>query len=194
MIYFASTQIQPEIVADISSEDRWKRLVATVKLRRLLQRRPASDVVQPVIDSHLVQPIVDMLSDKELKFQSEAAWIVSNIASGTSAQTSTVVVAGAVPKVVAMFPCSDVRALDNALWALGNIGGDSVQFRNIVIAAGGVKVVLDVLAEPEKRSDKILDTAAWVMSCFLTPMKGADLSPEIVSVHSFCWCLPSLTT
>ncbi|KAG8940207.1 hypothetical protein FRC04_005494 [Tulasnella sp. 424] len=171
--------ISPEIVSGIYSADRETRLEATVKGRRLLQNRPPDEAAQPVINSGLLGPVVDMLSSEDLEFRAEAAWIVTNVASGTSEQTAAVAAAGAIPKLVALLPCDSIEDMENALWALGNIAGDSQRLRGQVVQGGGVKPVLDVLDAPEQSGPRLLDTAAWALTCYLDPQGNEELDFEV---------------
>ncbi|KAG8913097.1 Importin subunit alpha-4 [Tulasnella sp. 408] len=178
-------KIIPAIVSDIRSDDRRTRLIATIKIRRLLQRRPPEVAVQPVINSGLVPAVVEMLSINDNKFRAEAAWIVTNLSCGTSEQTATVVEAGAIPKLVAMFPTDVTDVQLNALWALGNIGGDSERFRDMVAQAGGIQPPLDVLDAPEMYTEKVRNTASRLVLCYLNPhyaKLGLDVTSTIIPI------------
>jgi len=132
----------PAMLAALRSADPAQQYQAVCAFRKLLsvEHNPP---IQQVIDCGAVPRLVEMLSwFHNDRIQFEAAWALTNIASGTQAQTRSVIAAGGIRAFVSLLgsPKEDVK--EQAVWALGNIAGDSSDARNQVLQAGALNMLV----------------------------------------------------
>ncbi|RZC76780.1 hypothetical protein C5167_000924 [Papaver somniferum] len=196
----------PLMIAGVWSDERELQLEATTQFRKLLavERSRPIDVV---IQSGVVPKFVEFLKREDYpQIQFEAAWALTNIASGTLDHVRVVIESGAVPIFVRLIgsPCDDVR--EQAVWALGNVAGESPKNRDLVLGQGALIPLLQQVNEHAKLS--MLRIATWTLSSFCKGKPGPpfeQIRPVLPAlerlIHStdeevmtdVCWALSYLS-
>eukprot|EP01089_Gocevia_fonbrunei_P017599 TRINITY_DN5756_c0_g7_i1.p1 TRINITY_DN5756_c0_g7~~TRINITY_DN5756_c0_g7_i1.p1 ORF type:complete len:530 (-),score=151.92 TRINITY_DN5756_c0_g7_i1:122-1711(-) len=154
----------PELVEMVNSTDVAKQIDATTRFRKLLsiERNPP---IKEVIAANVVPRFVQFLTAHDApSLQFEAAWALTNIASGSADQTRVVIEKNAVPIFVQLLTSQSDDVREQAVWALGNIAGDSPQCRDYVLQNGAMGPLLQNLMESSKLS--MLRNATWTLSNF----------------------------
>mmetsp|Transcript_34642 Transcript_34642/g.80886 ORF Transcript_34642/g.80886 Transcript_34642/m.80886 type:complete len:552 (-) Transcript_34642:130-1785(-) len=155
----------PQLAQMLMSEEPQVQFNATQSFRKMLSVEQ-SPPIQAVIQAGIVGRFIEFLkrvNQPDLQF--EAAWVLTNIASGTADQTRVVVEHGALPIFIELLqsPNDDVR--EQAVWALGNIAGDSPNFRDLVLQCGALPLLNSVLracASQDKTS--MMRNSTWALS------------------------------
>nr|VZI27956.1 unnamed protein product [Spirometra erinaceieuropaei] len=171
------------VVANANNENPSVRLLVVQSARKLLSsdRNPPID---ELINCGVLPMLVSCLDSDNPTLQFEAAWALTNIASGNSEQTAAVVQAGAVPYFLKLLSSHHANVSEQAVWALGNIIGDGPQLRDLVIEMGLIKPLLNLLTP--NISITFLRNITWVM---VNLCRNKDPPPPVSTIQEL---LPAL--
>jgi len=163
------TVIHDMLVSDIP--ENW--LSGARKIRKMLTCGKNPPIKQ-VIELGIVPALVRFLSSSyahvrdpsdsptSCSLHFEAAWALTNVASGSSDDTRAVVQAGAIPYFVALLQSNDLSVCEQAVWALGNIAGDGPAYRDDVLRNRAVDPILNLVVPG--RSVSFIRNIAWTLS------------------------------
>lgn len=176
----------PNMVQALYSPDLETQHRATVEFRKVLAKERNAPI-QTVVDAGVIPRFVDILAGRTApaegdqsqralleSAQFEAAWVLTNIASGEAHHTMAVVQAEAVPLFISLMRHSNAEIREQCIWALGNIAGDGPKLRDYVLEENMMGVLLENVVYALNQGNKPISTVrngAWAISnlCRGTP-------------------------
>lgn len=152
-----------EVLTYIHSGNPNKEFAAVQAVRKMLSREK-NPPIDKMIELGLVPICVKFLENFDrVDLQFEAAWALTNIASGSSEQTKSVIDAGAIPKFINLLSSPSNNVAEQAVWALGNIAGDGAKARDIVLQYDSVESIIFLVQNPNTQLS-FLRNIVWLMS------------------------------
>lgn len=142
--------------------------------------RETSPPLEQVVATGVTPLFVQFMeSHPQLRVRMEAAWCLTNIASGDSRMIDAVVDAGSIPAAIQIMKAApdceqqdsaetieDLR--DQCTWLLSNLAGEGSHIRDIILASDGASAlnrwVLELSSEVIPRQSVFLNNAAWACS------------------------------
>ncbi|CAI9098065.1 OLC1v1034626C1 [Oldenlandia corymbosa var. corymbosa] len=144
-----------------------RRVAALREVRRFLSR-PEFPPIEAAIKAGAIPLLVQCLSFGSPEEQLlEAAWCMTNIATGNSEETKALL--PALPLLIAhLGEKSSSHVAEQCAWAIGNVAGEGEELRSILLSQGALSPLARMML-PNKGST--VRTAAWALSNLI---KGPD--------------------
>ncbi|KAL7072144.1 hypothetical protein ACQ4LE_008446 [Meloidogyne hapla] len=154
-----------EAAAILQAQPTIEQIRAAFESVRRTLSRSADPPIDHIIQSGFPLALVQALSVQDEKVQFEAAWAITNIVSGTSTQTASVVSAGVIAPLLRIISTSSLKLAEQALWAIANIAGDSVRMRDALFAEGIVPILVELTKKVTPDFDPSFSRIlAWTIS------------------------------
>jgi HEAT repeat protein len=189
----------PTLVQALYSPELSVQYHNTVEFRKVLAKELGAPI-QMVIEAGVVPRFVEILAGQSAQVaeddeegqrllqnaQFEAAWVLTNIASGTSDDTMAVAKAGAVPVFIRLMrhPNGDIR--EQCIWALGNIAGDGPKLRDYVLQEDMMSPLLENVVYALDQGAQPITTirnGAWAISNLCRGLPAPSWNQIVVSLQ-----------
>lgn len=130
-------------------------------IRRIISVEHSPPIAEVVAKGSLPM-LVKLMDNPDTHVQHEAAWALTNVASGANRHVLPMLKFGAVEKFVELLSSASATVAEQAVWALGNVAGDSYECRDFVLAKGALQPLLELTSEDRRPS--LRRNAIWTVS------------------------------
>ncbi|KAL9959731.1 hypothetical protein ACROYT_G033083 [Oculina patagonica] len=154
---YTADQVQ-ELARAIQKSDK-NNLNSLKSLRKAFAQGSELISVFLAVENSL-RALVGHLTGNNAQFQLEAAWCITNLATGVHEDTMKVLKASAA-YLITYLSGQNVQLQDQCAWALGNFSGDSQECRDILRAQGIIVPMVNLLKSP---ISAVVQSAAFALS------------------------------
>lgn len=160
----SSTPITQEMLDGIRQDDNLQLIILNAqKVRKMLSREPQPPIDE-VIQSGAIPRFAELLKRNDCAtLQFEVAWVLTNVASGNSQQTKTIVDSGAAQTFIQLLDSPHPEVREQAVWALGNVAGDCTECRDYLLNSGIIPPLVNLLRTSENNVP-LTRNAVWTLS------------------------------
>lgn len=152
----------PEILGSISKGGDENCLFAAQALRKMLSVE-VDPPIQQIIDAGVVAHLIAWLQRTDFsQLQFEAAWTLTNIASGTHQHCHSILEKGCASHLIALLQSQNEDVREQAVWALGNIGGDSAHCRDLILQSGALPMLIECVRQTTRQT--MIKNGSWAIS------------------------------
>uniref|UniRef100_A0A8C5X9W2 Importin subunit alpha n=1 Tax=Malurus cyaneus samueli TaxID=2593467 RepID=A0A8C5X9W2_9PASS len=183
-----------EIVEAVNGNDTQLQLLATQAARRMLSRHKDPPISQ-IIELGIIPRMVEFLGRADnAALQFEAAWALTNIASGTSEHTRAVVEGGAIPAFISLLSSPHMHISEQSVWAL-DCARDLIilvgSFHCLLFQVGFLRNITWTLSNlcRNKNPCPPLDAVKKILPVLISLLQHED--KDVIS--DSCWALSYLT-
>lgn len=144
-----------------------------------------SPPIQELIDSGAIPVLISFIRRFDCPdLQYEAAWALSNIASGEQQHTKIIVERGAVPLIIDLLSSPHNYIKEQGIWVLGNISGDLSCYSDLICQHGGIQKLVETIENTE--CEDLIKPAVWALSNICKGEKAPEFQLIRHALSTFC--------